>query len=224
MAPHLIRRFGLINAYLVEEDDGLTLIDTLTRGSAKTIQAAVGRLGRPVRRVAITHAHFDHIGSVDALASAWPDVELVIGTRDAKLLRGDRSPEPGEPPGKVRGPLPAVHTAPAQLLAPGDTVGSLEVVDARGHSPGQVAFFDRRDRTLYCGDAYSTVGGMQTAAKTAVWWFAGPALVSWNKSEALTSAIRLRDLEPARLAPGHGPVVENPGAAMTDVIRRAGGS
>jgi glyoxylase-like metal-dependent hydrolase (beta-lactamase superfamily II) len=224
VSVHVIRLVGSINAYLVEEDDGLTLIDTLVRRSSKTIRAAVARFGKPVRRIAITHAHFDHIGSIDALAAAWPDVELVIGARDAKLLRGDRSPEPGEPPGKVRGPLPVVRREPARLLAPGDTVGSLEVVGARGHSPGQVAFFDRRDGTLYCGDAYSTLGGMQTAAKPAVWWFAGPALVSWNKAEALQSAVALRDLEPARLAPGHGAVVETPGAAMTDVIRRAGSS
>ena len=65
---------------------------------------------------------------------------------------------------------------------------------------------------------------MQTAAKPAVWWFAAPALVSWNKAEALTSAIALRDLKPHHLAPGHGPVVDEPVEAMTKVIARAGGA
>ncbi len=37
---HRISRAGLINAYLVPEDDGLTLIDTAIAGSAKAILAA----------------------------------------------------------------------------------------------------------------------------------------------------------------------------------------
>ena len=97
-----------------------------------------------------------------------------------------------------------MRTEPTRLLAAGDRVGSLEVVGARGHSPGHVAFLDRRDVTLYCGDAFSTAGGIQTAAKPAVWWFAAPALVSSNKAEALASAIALRDLEPAGWRQGTG--------------------
>lgn len=220
----VVRRFGLINAYFVDEDDGLTLVDTLSRSSSKPILAAAEKLGRPVKRIAITHAHWDHVGSVDALVAAWPGVELVIGARDAKLLRRDRSPEPGEPPGKVRGPMTLVRTAPARLLAPGDHVGSLEVIDARGHSPGQVAYLDRRDGTLYCGDAYTTAGGVSTTAKPGVWWFSAPALASWNKPLALASAISLRDRGPERLAPGHGPVVESPVGAMTKAIAGAGGA
>ena len=174
----VVRRFGLINAYFVDEDDGLTLVDTLSRSSSKPILAAAEKLGRPVKRIAITHAHWDHVGSVDALVAAWPGVELVIGARDAKLLRRDRSPEPGEPPGKVRGPMTLVRTAPARLLAPGDHVGSLEVIDARGHSPGQVAYLDRRDGTLYCGDAYTTAGGVSTTAKPGV---GGPPRWLWRR-------------------------------------------
>ena len=34
-APHRISRLGLVNAYLVEEDDGLTLVDTMIPRSAQ---------------------------------------------------------------------------------------------------------------------------------------------------------------------------------------------
>ena len=44
-------------------------------------------------------------------------------------------------------------------------VGSLEVVAAPGHTPGHVAFFDRRDGTLLCGDAFTTLGGVATTDK-----------------------------------------------------------
>ena len=47
-----ISRFGLVNAFLVQEDDGLTLIDTAISGSAKPILAAADgprRSDRPDR-------------------------------------------------------------------------------------------------------------------------------------------------------------------------------
>jgi glyoxylase-like metal-dependent hydrolase (beta-lactamase superfamily II) len=43
----------------------------------------------------------------------------------------------------------------SRTLAPGERVGSLEVIDAKGHTPGQIVLLDTRDRTLICGDAYS---------------------------------------------------------------------
>jgi glyoxylase-like metal-dependent hydrolase (beta-lactamase superfamily II) len=218
---HRICRLGMINAYLVHEDDGLTLIDTLIFRSAGAILAAAGTIGRPIVRIAITHAHWDHTGSIDALHGLLPEAELSTSARDAKLLRRDRSPDPGEQPQKrFRGPMARVRTAPTRLLHDGDTVGSLQVVAAPGHSPGQVAFLDPRDRTLYCGDAYTNIGGLATTARPGSWYFGSPALVSWDRPTALRSAQTLRDLDPARLAPGHGKVVESPGAAMDAAIAR----
>ena len=70
MPVHQITRFGIVNAYLVEEDDGLTLIDTTVPRSADALRGAAAKLGRPIVRIALTHAHADHIGSLDALAAA----------------------------------------------------------------------------------------------------------------------------------------------------------
>ena len=94
-------------------------------------------------------------------------------------------------------------------MSPGERIGSLEVVAAPGHTPGHVAFIDTRDGTLYCGDAYSTLGGVATTAKANP-RFPLPALASWDRPTALESAKALRALEPTRLAPGHGKVVDSP--------------
>ena len=45
-------------------------------------------------------------------------------------------------------------------------------------------------------------------------------LFTWHRPTALASASALRALEPARLAPGHGQVVENPLDAMDRAIAR----
>jgi len=224
MAPNLTRvtRFGLVNAYLVGEADGLTLVDTLLPRSAKPILAEAARLGAPIVRIVLTHGHGDHVGSLDALVAHLGDgVEVLISPRDDKLLRKDRAPEPDEPTGaKVRGGVPGTKTRPSGLLAPGDRVGSLEVVASPGHTPGHISLLDTRDRTLIAGDAFSTLGGVATTAKPNP-RFPLPGLVTWHRPTALESARALRALDAARLVVGHGKPVEAPGAQMDAAITKA---
>jgi glyoxylase-like metal-dependent hydrolase (beta-lactamase superfamily II) len=208
-----------VNCYLVPEDDGLTLVDTMISGSATAILAEAEKLGSPIRRIALTHAHGDHIGSLDALAQALPDAEVIISARDARLLDKDKSLDPGEPQAKIRGSLPGASTKPTRTVTAGDRIGSLEVIATPGHTPGHVSFLDTRDRTLICGDAYATLGGVATSAKSS-FLFPLPSMATWHKPTALESAKALRKLDPARLAPGHGKIVENPGAQMDAAVAR----
>jgi glyoxylase-like metal-dependent hydrolase (beta-lactamase superfamily II) len=213
--PTRVTRFGMVNAYLVREDDGLTLVDT-GMGMAGRIQEAAATLGAPITRIALTHAHGDHIGSLDALAAALPGVEVAISARDARLMAKDKTLEPGES-GKLRGSYPGAKTKPTRLLAAGDRVGSLEVIAAPGHTPGHVAFLDTRDGTLFCGDAFTTIGGVATTARLP-WRFPLAYVATWDREIELETARALRALDPARLAPGHGRIVEHPGAAMDAAI------
>jgi glyoxylase-like metal-dependent hydrolase (beta-lactamase superfamily II) len=223
MPPTLTRvtRFGFVNAYLVGEEDGLTLIDAALPKSDGPILAKARELGAPIVRIVLTHAHGDHVGSLDALAAALPDAEVAISTRDARPLAKDLGPEPGEPAdAKMRGSYPGVKTRPGRLLAAGDRVGSLEVVAAPGHTPGHVAFLDTRDRTLIAGDAFSTLGGVATSAVIYP-RFPLVGFAAWHRPTALASAKALRALDPSRLAVGHGRIVERPAAAMDAAIARA---
>ena len=219
MLINRVSQFGFVNAYLVREDDGLTLVDALTPGGHKKILAAAEALGAPIVRIALTHAHGDHIGSLDKLVAALPGVEVLISSRDARLLAKDKTPDPDEPQSKLKGGYPGAKTTPSATFAAGDRVGSLEVHAAPGHTPGQVAFLDPRDGTLYCADSYSTLGGVATTAKPYL-RFPLPGFATWHGPTALESARAMRALDPARLAPGHGKVVDAPGAAMDRAIAR----
>ena len=219
MPLHRVSRLGFVNCYLVQEEDGFTLVDTMIGGSAKRILAAAEHAGRPIERIVLTHAHADHIGSLDAVAEQLPGAEVSISERDARLMAGDKSLDPGEPEDKLRGGYPGAKTRPHRMLAGGDRVGSLEVVPSPGHTPGHVSLLDTRDSALICGDAYATLGGVATPARANP-LFPLPYLATWHRPTALESARALRALEPSSLAPGHGKVVEAPGPAMDAAIAR----
>jgi glyoxylase-like metal-dependent hydrolase (beta-lactamase superfamily II) len=218
--PIRLTRLGFVNAYLVEEDDGFTLVDTMVPRSGRHAIAKAESLGKPIVRIALTHAHGDHIGSLDELAKALPDAEVSISARDSRFLAKDMSLDPGEPEDKLRGSYPGAETKPGRLLMPGDLVGSLQVVASPGHTPGHVSYFDTRDGTLYTGDAYTTWGGVVATTAHGNARFPLAVMATWHRPTELESAKALRALDPARLAPGHGKIVESPGRAMDRAIAK----
>jgi glyoxylase-like metal-dependent hydrolase (beta-lactamase superfamily II) len=218
ITPSLIQltRFHFVNAYLVRENDGFTLVDTTMGGAADDLIAAAGRAGAPIRRIALTHGHGDHVGSVDALKQRFGDsVEILMPELDARIHAGEKVVE-----GKLPGSWPTLRTRPDVLLAPGDRVGSLEVVASPGHSPGHVAFLDTRDRLLIAGDVFTTYG---KAAVTNHSYLRFPfaAMATWDKAKDLESARTLRALDPPIMVVGHGPAAREPAAAMDAAIARA---
>jgi glyoxylase-like metal-dependent hydrolase (beta-lactamase superfamily II) len=209
-----------VNCYLVREDDGLTLIDAGLPGSAPAILAAASALGQPIVRMVLTHAHLDHVGSIAELRKLLPAAELSVSARDARFLAGDMSLDPDEPQTKLRGSYVTIAARPDRLLGEGDRVGSLQVIPAPGHTPGQIALFDPREGSLIAGDAFQTRAGLAVSG-TLRPLFPFPAIATWNRPAALVSARRLRALDPARLAVGHGEVLEAPVPAMDAAIARA---
>lgn len=215
-----LTRMGAFNCYLVREEDGFTLVDTNLSGSAEAILEAAQKLQAPIVRILLTHAHGDHVGSVDALHAKLPEAEVIISARDARFLAGERSLDPGEPQAKLRGSYTTITTKPTRLLQPGERIGSLEAIASPGHTPGHLAFLDTRDRSLIAGDAYQTQGGIAVAGIIRP-FFPLPAMATWHLPTALQSARALRALAPSRLAVGHGPVLEAPLAAMDQAIAAA---
>jgi len=201
---NLIRltRFGMLNCFLVREADGFTLVDTGLRGSAGMILRAAEKLGEAIKRIVLTHAHIDHIGSLDALMAALPSAELAIGTRESRLLAKDLRLDEGEM-GKTLIGYTGARARPSRLLAEGDRAGSLRAVASPGHTPGHMAFLDVRDNSLIAGDAFTTQTGLLVAGVFKP-LFPFPALFSWNATLAVASAAKLQGLNPTLLAVGHG--------------------
>ncbi|NDJ55404.1 MAG: MBL fold metallo-hydrolase [Chloroflexi bacterium] len=215
-----LTRFGVLNAFLVREDDGFTLVDAIIAGSGAAIIEAAAQQGAEIKRIALTHAHVDHVGAVDEIKAALPDVTILASARDARFLRDDPSVDPNEPQIKLRGAYTQIKSDVDRELADGDQVASLRVVKSPGHTPGHIAFLDTRDNSLIAGDAFQTQGGIAVAGTIRL-LFPLPAFGTWHRPLSIESAEGLHRLKPDRLAVGHGPVLEHPQAAMAQAIEVA---
>src|SRR6188508_2256041 len=95
---------GYVNAYVVESDEGLILVDTGMPKKAGPIQETIRDMGRDakdVRHILVTHHHLDHVGSLSALAQLT-GATVYAPAGDAPIIRGDRKP-PGPNRKKVSG-------------------------------------------------------------------------------------------------------------------------
>jgi glyoxylase-like metal-dependent hydrolase (beta-lactamase superfamily II) len=210
-----------MNAYLVEEDDGVTLIDACMPFVAKGLLDAVKAANKPLTRIVLTHAHEDHIGSVPFLKQYFPEVKIGISSREAAILKGDHSLRANEPQTPLRGGLPKKALfVPDFYIEDQDRVGSLIAVSTPGHSPGHMSFLETRSRTLIAGDAFQTKGGLAVSGHMKL-SFPFPAMATWHAPTAITSAERVIELDPLRLAVGHGPALELPLDSMKQAVLAA---
>ena len=107
------------------------------------------------------------------------------------------------------GPTPAVGAvalADGEELQAGNT--TLRTVATPGHAPDHCCFVDEASRDVYCGDLIRAGGTIAIAAS------AGGDLGAYLRSLRL-----VRALGPARLFPGHGPVIEDATAAIDSYLR-----
>jgi glyoxylase-like metal-dependent hydrolase (beta-lactamase superfamily II) len=199
-----------VNCYLVEEGEGLTLIDAALPYSAKAILKAAEKIGKPIHKIVLTHAHEDHVGALDAIRQELPDVPVYISVRDNRLMNGDVSLDPHEDQTAIKGGVPKnIKTRANMLLKEGDKVGSLVVIETPGHTPGSISLLDTRTNALIAGDAFQTRGGLAVAGDMKL-LFPFPAFATWSMVTALRSAKKLTDYQPKLLAVGHGEMLEDP--------------
>lgn len=169
---------GFVNAYLLENGDGLVLVDTGTPGSAEKIHAAIRSLGKSpqdVSHILVTHLHADHTGSLASL-KAVTGAPALMHPADTELVRNGRSFRPTVPaPGLLnwlmarlflarRSPVAIEPAAIEREINDGDRLdlsGGLQVIHAPGHAAGQVCFLREADGgLLIAADAASNMMGL----------------------------------------------------------------
>jgi len=181
---------AFVNAYLV----GDVLVDAGLGMQAGGIIKALG--GRTVATHAITHAHGDHVGGSRRVCDTL-GVPASCGAGDAAAVRA------GKPvaASRVQALFRWKPVEVARELHEGDELGpGFVVLDVPGHSPGHIALWRERDRTLVCGDVFLNLNFYTTRAGLNE----PPALFTVDMARNRESARRLAELEPQLVLFGHG--------------------
>jgi len=216
---------GHVHAFLIENGNELSLVDTLFENDAKLVLDAISALGRKVtdlRRIAITHGHRSHLGGLAALKRA-SGATVYAHEWEADIVSGDRRAQPVSllPKQSLRllpfqlglflGRPKHVPVPVDELLDEGDAFGPLQVIHATGHSPGHLAFHWPERQFLIAGDAVAT------------WPELCPGWTSFNLNWKLhkQSLARLAALEAQIVGVGHGdPITEGAADKVHEVSER----
>ncbi|MGV0110050.1 MBL fold metallo-hydrolase [Arthrobacter sp. CP30] len=209
------------NVYLVEDDDGVLLVDTGLPRSKGLLLEAMERIGRPVgdlRAIVLTHGHFDHVGTAEHLRSRY-GIPVYCHPDDARIAAHPYSYErertpflyplryPRAVPGLARmtaaGALMVKGVADTLPLTPEAAAalpGAPLLVPTPGHTKGHCGLhFPDRDAVI-SGDALVTLDpytghpGPQVVARAA----------TADTATALRSLEALRATAARTVLPGHG--------------------
>lgn len=204
---------GMANAFLIEADDGLTLIDAGYPDKQAAVFATIRMLGRSLnqlKHLIFTHGHPDHVGSAAAIVRET-GARTYMHSLDIPLAENGGPFRPLMPaPGLLRHLLcrllyhPNDRVTPVAIdepLIPGRILavaGGFDVVHAPGHCAGQVALLWRSGRMLFTGDVCMNIMGL------------GDPVGFENLEEGLASQRKLASLSFDAAGFGHGePIFED---------------
>lgn len=221
---HAIESLGIGRAYLYQEQDRLTLIDTGLANSADDIFGAIEKIGRKpedLSQIFVTHHHRDHMGSL-ATVIERSDAKVYAHKIEAPVIRGDQPP-PDPAPNTMRTLLRPFLGGGAAVADParvdhevddGDEIdvgGGATVIHTPGHTLGSAALFLTKHKILFSGDAAAHVFGLGPPS--------GPfGLFNEDRAQAAQSFKKLAELDFDRAFFGHGKPLDG---AASELFRRA---
>jgi glyoxylase-like metal-dependent hydrolase (beta-lactamase superfamily II) len=159
---------GVIAAYLLVGDDGLTLIETGPATTRRHLEEGLRNAGYSlgdVSRIIVTHIHLDHGGAAGVIMRDHPHIRLSVHPVgaphmvDPTRLVVSAGRIYGDQMDRLFGEIIGVPADRVDVLTDGEIVDAggrtLRMLFTPGHASHHVAILDERSGTLFMGD----VGG-----------------------------------------------------------------
>lgn len=141
------------NTYFLTNEQAVLVIDP--GSDSDKIVKTLSRLGKPVAAILLTHAHYDHIMSVDVVRDQFGNPPVYVSEHEASWLYTPRHNLSGLPRHDDMADViirPADHTFVNNH--PYDLSGfQFKVQPTPGHSIGGVSFVFDQDKVVITGDA-----------------------------------------------------------------------
>ena len=172
-----------VNTYVLWNDNHVLIIDPGSK--SKKLQSVLDEAGAIVDGIFLTHAHFDHIGGVDAFAKKY-HAPLYMNELDAPLLTDTRLNL------SMYDPL-IVETKPKFLMPGKQKIGTFDVTiyDAPGHSEGCSML--QWENNLFSGDVLFQGSIGRTDFYTS------------SNTKMMQSLRKIKEMDPDLIVyPGHG--------------------
>lgn len=214
LAPRVwLLRGGLaatMNAFLIEDGDGVVVYDTGEKGMAGAIATAAERMGG-LKQVVLGHADTDHRGAAPALSALAPVVCHPDAVAEAQGAGGRTYWDLSKLPAAVGLAHRILHRwvwdgGPVQIsgtVRGGDEIAGFEVIELPGHAPGLIGLWRAADRVALVSDCFylTTMWGRPTAPHVP------HEAYNRDTEQARRSIAALAALDPLVAAPGHlGPL------------------
>ena len=211
---------------LVDERAGLTVIDTGPARFDRVILRYLRRIGHradEVKRIILTHRHFDHMGGAAALreatrAQVWAhplDIPQIDGTERNRMPKGVM----GAMMGAVVPLVFPIHPCRVdQQLTDGQSIllgdlGELRVILTPGHTMGHCSLLLPARRLFIAGDALNNFSGSPGASLDAV---------NDDTPLANRTVVALAEIDADTLVFGHGnPILKDGQAALHQAATKA---
>jgi glyoxylase-like metal-dependent hydrolase (beta-lactamase superfamily II) len=233
---HLISH-AHVNCYVVEDSDGLTLVDAGLPSMWPMLQellSACGRRAADVRAVVLTHGHFDHVGFALRAHREW-NVPVLVHPGDMRLAAHPYRYKPQ----RNRFLYPLAHPRSVPLLARMAAAGALKVkgvgdtrpldtgvrlqvpgrpvaIHTPGHTDGHCILHFPERKAVLAGDAVVTLDPYTGRS--------GPQIVASaatkDTGQALASLDVIAATGAATVLTGHGsPWTQGAEAAVDHAVR-----
>ena len=216
LGPHL-HRIGndIVAAYLVDTDDGVTVIDAGLAGQWRDLNAELAGMNRSlsdIRGVVLTHGDTDHLGFAERLRRDH-GVPVYVHEADAARARGEVKSKTSWGPLKLgttarflwyamrKGGSRTTYVAEVTSVHDGQILnlpGAPHVIALPGHSPGSIAIHVPVADAIFVGDGLTT-RHVLTGRRGPQ-----PAPFTDDPQQALASLDRIQGLQATWVLPGHG--------------------